>query len=292
MVQSMLPKVSAADWLQFTSLGYAALDLCFEWDAFNTCSKPIHQWLLSSYIFGFLFRASQIVGNHYADEGKEFLLSMRQQRTLPRILTLMTWFCILPLFIGSSLLGSVWMYEIMWKCPECLPSGSPSWFILLWQAVSYLWIAVYILFGVASWLTERRLSIAEHNLRQVEDGDSLSRWGRISDLVDNDTMGKGKNAGLSPAQIASLPAKTWHCCDEPESGAECSICLCDLDEGDAVRTLPGCNHVFHKACIDLWVVRRADCPLCKRHVGKEITAAPPCTEAVPRRRLAADGVSV
>merc|ERR1719343_886639 len=36
---------------------------------------------------------------------------------------------------------------------------------------------------------------------------------------------------------------------------ECSICLCEVQPGDSVRCLPSCGHTFHRACIDLWLLR-------------------------------------
>lgn len=86
---------------------------------------------------------------------------------------------------------------------------------------------------------------------------SWARWGHMSSIPGYSSL--MPNKGLSPKEIEGLDSFTWGCCE----GAECSICLNDLDEGDAVRKLPGCSHTFHKSCIDLWMLRRADCPLCK-----------------------------
>merc|ERR1719321_1195117 len=72
-----------------------------------------------------------------------------------------------------------------------------------------------------------------------------------------------ENKGLNPKEIEKLPTEIW-CCAET---TECSICLHDLAVGEIVRTLPICGHTFHKSCIDLWVLRRADCPLCKCKVS-------------------------
>lgn len=41
---------------------------------------------------------------------------------------------------------------------------------------------------------------------------------------------------------------------------ECSICL-ELDGNEAVQ-LP-CHHVFHRRCIEEWVVTNASCPMCR-----------------------------
>ncbi|KAI8799235.1 hypothetical protein BJ742DRAFT_847198 [Cladochytrium replicatum] len=44
----------------------------------------------------------------------------------------------------------------------------------------------------------------------------------------------------------------------------CSICLERFDDGDAVRVLPSCEHVFHKECVDVWLAEQScACPLCR-----------------------------
>ena len=53
--------------------------------------------------------------------------------------------------------------------------------------------------------------------------------------------------------------------DEP-----CSICLEPLyDKEDLENNKPvislRCNHMFHKECIDPWVINNKCCPLCKRN---------------------------
>ncbi|XP_062208089.1 RING-H2 finger protein ATL74-like [Phragmites australis] len=44
---------------------------------------------------------------------------------------------------------------------------------------------------------------------------------------------------------------------------ECVFCLSAIRDGEEVRELR-CRHVFHRACLDAWLVRpRATCPLCR-----------------------------
>lgn len=43
----------------------------------------------------------------------------------------------------------------------------------------------------------------------------------------------------------------------------CSVCLSEFNEGDEVRVLPGCAHVFHVLCIDKWLFSHSNCPLCR-----------------------------
>ncbi|OWM70064.1 RING-H2 finger protein ATL52-like [Punica granatum] len=43
----------------------------------------------------------------------------------------------------------------------------------------------------------------------------------------------------------------------------CSICLCEFEEGEELRTLPECAHPFHAPCIDMWLYSHASCPMCR-----------------------------
>lgn len=48
---------------------------------------------------------------------------------------------------------------------------------------------------------------------------------------------------------------------------ECSICLCCFEEGEEVRKLPRCKHLFHAPCIDMWLYSHFDCPNCRTYVN-------------------------
>lgn len=54
--------------------------------------------------------------------------------------------------------------------------------------------------------------------------------------------------------------------------AECSVCLSRFEDGDFIRKLIKCNHVFHKDCLDRWLQQEcycATCPLCRSNVLPE-----------------------
>ncbi|KAL6896650.1 hypothetical protein ACP4OV_007222 [Aristida adscensionis] len=49
-----------------------------------------------------------------------------------------------------------------------------------------------------------------------------------------------------------------------EAAVECVVCLSGVEEGEEVRELR-CRHVFHRSCLDRWLLARplATCPLCR-----------------------------
>jgi len=53
---------------------------------------------------------------------------------------------------------------------------------------------------------------------------------------------------------------------DEDGGAECRVCLCELEEGEKVRKLQ-CHHMFHRDCLDKWLLQYwATCPLCREQV--------------------------
>lgn len=45
--------------------------------------------------------------------------------------------------------------------------------------------------------------------------------------------------------------------------AFCNICLEDCVEGQRVRNLSTCKHIFHMKCIDAWFIENKSCPVCR-----------------------------
>lgn len=45
----------------------------------------------------------------------------------------------------------------------------------------------------------------------------------------------------------------------------CTICLERFEKGDALRVLQ-CRHSFHLACVDQWLARSGQCPVCKHSI--------------------------
>lgn len=47
----------------------------------------------------------------------------------------------------------------------------------------------------------------------------------------------------------------------------CSICLDDLDDKELYEL--NCNHIFHRECIQRWLMTSTICPLCRAHVDPD-----------------------
>ena len=62
--------------------------------------------------------------------------------------------------------------------------------------------------------------------------------------------------------IQHLPSGTF---DGTKKKRECVICMMDFVVDDPIRFLP-CLHIYHKACIDDWLLRSFTCPSCMEPV--------------------------
>ena len=75
--------------------------------------------------------------------------------------------------------------------------------------------------------------------------------------------------GIDKAALAAMPVLRFKADangfggGEGDSPMECAVCLSAMQDGDAVRALPGCRHAFHVACVDAWLCTRATCPVCR-----------------------------
>ncbi|CAN6231057.1 unnamed protein product [Urochloa humidicola] len=114
---------------------------------------------------------------------------------------------------------------------------------------------------------------------------------------DGDVEGGG-GGGLSPSAVAALPsfvfrraamavggaAATGGRGDGSGSGrgwAQCAVCLSLVQEGEVVRRLPACMHLFHVCCIDMWLGSHSTCPLCRATVEPAVTKEASSKEQAP-----------
>ncbi|KAI1754751.1 hypothetical protein F4782DRAFT_528110 [Xylaria castorea] len=106
-----------------------------------------------------------------------------------------------------------------------------------------------------------------------------------SEAANNNTSQNGPEIVPATTSATLDKAKTEPKPEEDHLG--CSICTEDFTVGEDVRVLP-CNHKFHPACVDPWLVNvSGTCPLCRldlrpqedieREQNEEAAAAPDAT---------------
>lgn len=80
----------------------------------------------------------------------------------------------------------------------------------------------------------------------------------VNQLSEEDQVKIAKKLGF----IQHLPTGSYDGC---KKNRECVICMIEFIVGDPVRYLP-CLHIYHKKCIDAWLMRSFTCPSCMEPV--------------------------
>ncbi|TRX97540.1 hypothetical protein FHL15_001818 [Xylaria flabelliformis] len=84
-----------------------------------------------------------------------------------------------------------------------------------------------------------------------------------SEAANNNNNTPHEEPEIVPAATATTPDKAKTEPKPEEENPGCSICTEDFTVGEDVRVLP-CNHKFHPACVDPWLVNvSGTCPLCR-----------------------------
>uniref|UniRef100_A0A0D9UY95 RING-type E3 ubiquitin transferase n=1 Tax=Leersia perrieri TaxID=77586 RepID=A0A0D9UY95_9ORYZ len=76
------------------------------------------------------------------------------------------------------------------------------------------------------------------------------------------SFGVSGRRGLDASALTALPVTAYR----KRGGSvapDCAVCLSELADGEKVRELPNCGHVFHVECVDAWLRSRTTCPLCR-----------------------------
>lgn len=124
---------------------------------------------------------------------------------------------------------------------------------------------------------------------------SLTRRRRSSAAVDHELPvvhgpePDEARGGLGEPAIRALPAFRYSKAAKDDAAAagdasECAVCLGEFQEGERVRLLPGCLHVFHAECIDTWLHGCANCPLCRAAITATAGKQAPLMMGRPPRR--------
>eukprot|EP00928_Gymnodinium_smaydae_P043158 TRINITY_DN28978_c0_g1_i1.p1 TRINITY_DN28978_c0_g1~~TRINITY_DN28978_c0_g1_i1.p1 ORF type:complete len:356 (-),score=64.37 TRINITY_DN28978_c0_g1_i1:112-1179(-) len=88
----------------------------------------------------------------------------------------------------------------------------------------------------------------------------------------NPHEGRGATPGMIAAETTTMTYKAPQRVeneddDEDSDYRQCMVCLEAFQTGNKLRILP-CLHKFHLKCIDHWLTRHQECPVCKHKLGQ------------------------
>lgn len=75
-------------------------------------------------------------------------------------------------------------------------------------------------------------------------------------------MGRLASTGLKKSELGQIPV-TLYGPGAAIPATDCPICLGEFTDGEVVKVLPDCNHVYHVRCIDTWLMSHSSCPTCR-----------------------------
>jgi len=105
-----------------------------------------------------------------------------------------------------------------------------------------------------------------------DDDSDMEQRGLDAGVIESHTAGHVYHQPPPAAAAEGVAADRRGAVGGGDEERKCMICLEAFAVGDPVRTLP-CLHRYHQSCVDEWLSRSRECPICKR----DITAA----EAIP-----------
>ena len=99
-------------------------------------------------------------------------------------------------------------------------------------------------------------------------------WGDFP-MGENGGDGRPRRPPGCPRRVIdAIPTSTfdaarWESGVGAKQDASCSVCIEAFENGELLRTLPTCEHSFHKACIDEWLTAHTTCPNCRHSLVDE-----------------------
>ncbi|XP_051121196.1 RING-H2 finger protein ATL39-like [Andrographis paniculata] len=112
---------------------------------------------------------------------------------------------------------------------------------------------------------------------------------------DPTALERGRH-GVDPLVVANFPTKRYReLCFPVEENAQCTVCLSEYHDEDALRILPFCGHFFHPSCIDAWLQQHFTCPVCRislREVPERKWFMQPMFSSAIRSQFCIDSINV
>ena len=113
-----------------------------------------------------------------------------------------------------------------------------------------------------------QISSTQNNENNSQDSENVQMMFEIEFIMDPNGMGQEEEAHPhfeNCQQINDLLGKPMYIKKDDELiETDCNICMDHFAYRQYKRTLPKCNHTFHKKCIDSWLKKNSSCPVCRQ----------------------------
>ena len=99
---------------------------------------------------------------------------------------------------------------------------------------------------------------------QEQEQEQEGRWSLIIELTPPTSAGTDAGTDENDGHTLDHQSETEAEAEASQSEAGlkddvCAICQMEWEDGEIVRQLPGCGHVFHRECIDEWLLHSSTC---------------------------------
>jgi len=71
--------------------------------------------------------------------------------------------------------------------------------------------------------------------------------------------------GLNKKDLDKIPLIKFNSIEENNGLIKCTVCQFEFNIGDDLRKL-SCSHIYHKNCVDEWLLNEKKCPICNIEV--------------------------
>lgn len=237
-------------------------DQIVQWGNLAGCGGGTSLWLLGVHFVVCVLALLHYIQSHFLDIDSCLMLYISQDCNKGHNKVLMQalarcWVTMLALLTLLTVTGITYFMEMIDSDEPCWAnsdSRASVTFVLSVLTISVLLVLIGVAALCYAYLVSASLSRGGAALNAIADKDFVERWGEPRPIMEEELR-------FSPQELTDLPCMDALSCNA--EGLDCVICLSSILPGDRVRLLPDCGHAFHRPCVDQWLLRAGNCPLCK-----------------------------